>query len=222
MIRFVTERFRVDMIALLILVASVFLLSGGLAATGLTERIGALIGREVGGSKWRTIAVVTPAVAAFAAFSHHLMVTATMLPILMQMSKEREIPPSRVLCRCRSRPPSERLSRSIGAHAFLAGAMPMIVSRCVTVAHAYRRHCSRRSFPIQRPRCPLGPVAVASFLTPISHHANLLIINPGQYPFDDVLRVGVPLTVLIEITSAWLSQWLELGVPLASPWPAFL
>ena len=122
LVLFVTERFRVDVTALLILVAlaltgiltaeealsgfssepaiivaSVFVLSGGLAATGLTERIGALIGRAAGGSEWRTIAVVMPAVAALAAFSHHLMVTAMMLPILMRMSKESEIPPSRVL-----------------------------------------------------------------------------------------------------------------------------
>jgi di/tricarboxylate transporter len=53
--------------------------------------------------------------------------------------------------------------------------------------------------------------AVASFLTPIGHHGNLLILNPGQYTFGDFLRVGVPLTLLIGFTSAWLSRWLWLG-----------
>jgi di/tricarboxylate transporter len=122
LVLFVTEKFRVDVTAMLILaaltltgiltadealsgfssepaliVASVFVLSGGLAATGLTERIGAQIGRAAGGSEWRTIAVVMPAVAALAAFSHHLMVTAMMLPILMRIAREKGLPPSRVL-----------------------------------------------------------------------------------------------------------------------------
>jgi di/tricarboxylate transporter len=52
--------------------------------------------------------------------------------------------------------------------------------------------------------------AVVAFLTPIGHHGNLLILNPGQYRFGDFLRVGVPLTVLISLVSVWLSQWLWL------------
>src|SRR5690606_26350106 len=80
-----------------IIVAAVFVLSAGLAATGVTDRIGATIGRAAGGSEWRTIAVVMPAVAALAAFSHHLMVTAMMLPILMRLARERGIAASRLL-----------------------------------------------------------------------------------------------------------------------------
>lgn len=63
--------------------------------------------------------------------------------------------------------------------------------------------------------------AVASFLTPIGHHGNLLILNPGQNRFGDFLRVGVPLTLLIALTTAWLSQWLWLGGAFVPPWPAF-
>lgn len=61
LVLFVTEQFRLDVTALLILVAlsgfisepaiivaSVFMLSGGLTATGLTEKIGVLIGRVCG------------------------------------------------------------------------------------------------------------------------------------------------------------------------------
>ena len=47
--------------------------------------------------------------------------------------------------------------------------------------------------------------AVVAFLTPIGHHGNLLILNPGQYTFGDFLRVGVPLTILISLVSAWLA-----------------
>jgi di/tricarboxylate transporter len=53
--------------------------------------------------------------------------------------------------------------------------------------------------------------AVVAFLTPIGHHGNLLILNPGQYRFSDFLRVGVPLTIFISLVSAWLAQWLWLG-----------
>jgi di/tricarboxylate transporter len=53
--------------------------------------------------------------------------------------------------------------------------------------------------------------AVVAFLTPIGHHGNLLILNPGQYRFSDFLRVGVPLTILISLVSAWLAQWLWLA-----------
>lgn len=38
--------------------------------------------------------------------------------------------------------------------------------------------------------------AVASFLTPIGHHGNLLIYGPGGYKFKDFLRAGVPLTLI--------------------------
>ena len=56
--------------------------------------------------------------------------------------------------------------------------------------------------------------AVASFLTPIGHHGNLLILNPGQYTFGDFLRVGVPLTAMISLVCAWTAQWLWLGGPM--------
>jgi di/tricarboxylate transporter len=60
--------------------------------------------------------------------------------------------------------------------------------------------------------------AVAAFLTPIGHHGNLLILNPGQYTFGDFLRVGAPLTVGISVVSVWMAQWLWLGGPLIPDW----
>jgi di/tricarboxylate transporter len=41
--------------------------------------------------------------------------------------------------------------------------------------------------------------AVASFLTPIGHHGNLLVYGPGRYRFADFIRVGTPLTILVAI-----------------------
>jgi di/tricarboxylate transporter len=53
--------------------------------------------------------------------------------------------------------------------------------------------------------------AVASFLTPIGHHGNLLVYGPGGYRFTDFVRVGTPLTALIAVVVVLL-------VPLL--WPA--
>jgi di/tricarboxylate transporter len=39
--------------------------------------------------------------------------------------------------------------------------------------------------------------AVASFLTPIGHHGNLLVYGPGRYQFADFVKVGAPVTLLV-------------------------
>ncbi len=80
-----------------IIVAAVFVISAGLNSTGLTERIGTFIARAAGSSEWRAIVVVMPAVAIMAAFSHHLMITAMMLPILMRLARRQNLPASRLL-----------------------------------------------------------------------------------------------------------------------------
>ena len=119
---FVSERLRVDVTAMLVLlalvitgtlkpaqalsgfasepaiiVAAVFVLSGGLAATGVTERLGLWISRFAGRSEARGVAVIMPAVAALSAFTHHVMVTAMMLPLLLRHARETKLPASRLL-----------------------------------------------------------------------------------------------------------------------------
>jgi di/tricarboxylate transporter len=39
----------------------------------------------------------------------------------------------------------------------------------------------------------------ASFMTPISHPANIMVMGPGGYKFSDYLKVGVPLTLTVFI-----------------------
>jgi di/tricarboxylate transporter len=39
--------------------------------------------------------------------------------------------------------------------------------------------------------------ASASFLSPVSHPANLLIMGPGGYRFKDFLKVGLPMTIVL-------------------------
>lgn len=49
--------------------------------------------------------------------------------------------------------------------------------------------------------------AVASFLTPIGHHGNLLIYGPGGYRFWDFVVSGAPLTVVVGFVVVVVSQW---------------
>ncbi len=46
--------------------------------------------------------------------------------------------------------------------------------------------------------------ASTSFLTPVGHQANLLVMGPGGYRFSDYTRVGALLNVLIMLVTLWL------------------
>jgi di/tricarboxylate transporter len=118
----VTERIRNDLVALLIVlalaasrilkpdealagfsseaaivVAAIFVLSAGLHLTGISDTIGGWIGRLAGSSYTQAIVVVMPAVALLSAFTHHLTTTAVMLPVLLQISRDKQISPSKLL-----------------------------------------------------------------------------------------------------------------------------
>jgi len=43
----------------------------------------------------------------------------------------------------------------------------------------------------------LAMAASSSFISPISHPANLLVMGPGGYRFIDYVKVGLPLTLLV-------------------------
>ena len=49
--------------------------------------------------------------------------------------------------------------------------------------------------------------ASASFTSPISHPANLLVMGPGGYRFKDYVRIGVPLTILVLIVTMLVLPW---------------
>lgn len=58
--------------------------------------------------------------------------------------------------------------------------------------------------------------ASASFTSPISHPANILVMGPGGYRFVDYIKVGIPLTIVVFITVMFLLPVLWPLVP-ASP-----
>jgi di/tricarboxylate transporter len=80
-----------------ILLAAVFVLNGALYHTGLSERMGNWIKRLAGTSLERAIGVVMPSVALLSAFTHHVTITALMLPPMLKLSRESDIPASKLL-----------------------------------------------------------------------------------------------------------------------------
>ncbi|MGD8242466.1 MAG: SLC13 family permease, partial [Desulfobacterales bacterium] len=46
----------------------------------------------------------------------------------------------------------------------------------------------------------MAMAASASFMTPISHPANVMVMGPGGYRFVDYLKLGVPLTLVVMLT----------------------
>lgn len=80
-----------------LITASVFVISAGLAATGVADRVGHWIGRFAGGSEGLTLLVLVPAVSLVAAFTHQLMVVAMMLPALLALARAQHLAASRLL-----------------------------------------------------------------------------------------------------------------------------
>ena len=117
-----TERIRIDLTAVLIILAlavtgilpaeealsgfgsepaivaaAIFVLSGAMQTTGLADRLGLWIGRLAGKSSLRITGVVMGAVAALSAFTHHLTITAVMVPVTLKLSQDHDVPASRLL-----------------------------------------------------------------------------------------------------------------------------
>ena len=118
----ITERLRNDLVAVLIVLAlaisrvlspaealsgfgsepalvvvSIFVISAAFHGTGLAERIGAKIGSLAGKGYTRIVTVLMASVAVLSAFTHHVTTTAVMLPVTLNLSKERNIPASKLL-----------------------------------------------------------------------------------------------------------------------------
>jgi di/tricarboxylate transporter len=80
-----------------IVVAGIFVISAALHQTGVSDAMGAFLGRLAGGSLTRINAVIMVGVALLSAFTHHVTTTAVMLPVALTLGRERGIPASRLL-----------------------------------------------------------------------------------------------------------------------------
>lgn len=117
-----TERIRIDLTAVLIILAlavtgilpaeealsgfgsepaivaaAIFVLSGAMQTTGLADRLGWWISRLAGKGSLRITGVIMGAVAALSAFTHHLTITAVMVPVTLKLSQDQNVPASRLL-----------------------------------------------------------------------------------------------------------------------------
>ncbi len=50
--------------------------------------------------------------------------------------------------------------------------------------------------------------ASTAFMTPVSSPVNTLVVTPGNYTFGDFVRIGVPFSLIVLITSVILVPWL--------------
>ena len=60
--------------------------------------------------------------------------------------------------------------------------------------------CADMGIAPQTAMMAVAMAASASFASPISHPANILVMGPGGYRFGDYLRLGLPLTVVVFVT----------------------
>lgn len=119
---FVSERLRVDLVALLVLsslaltglltpaqalsgfsnpavvtVWAVFILSGGLARTGVARVIGRRMARLAGEGEVRLLVVIMLTAALMSAFMNNVGVAALLLPVVMDLARRTGRPPSKLL-----------------------------------------------------------------------------------------------------------------------------
>ncbi|MBE2223582.1 MAG: SLC13 family permease [Anaerolineae bacterium] len=119
---FITEWLRADVVALLVLGAlavtglvtpaealsgfsnpavvtvwAMFIISGGLAATGVANAIGDQVMRVAGRGEIRLLIVIMLTAALLSAFMNNVGVAALMLPVVMSIARRSQIPPSRLL-----------------------------------------------------------------------------------------------------------------------------
>ncbi|MBE9473841.1 MAG: anion permease, partial [Chloroflexi bacterium] len=121
-ILFATEKLRVDLVALLVLLAvsitglvskedvflgfanpavitiwAVYIVSGGLFKTGVADRLGSLILRLSGSSEARLIAVIMLTCGVMSAFMNNVGAVAVLMPAVIGISKKTNIPVSKLL-----------------------------------------------------------------------------------------------------------------------------
>jgi len=122
LILFATEKLRVDLVALLVLLAvsitglvskedvflgfanpavitiwAVYIVSGGLFKTGVADRLGSLILRLSGSSEARLIAVIMLSCGVMSAFMNNVGAVAVLMPAVIGISKKTNIPVSKLL-----------------------------------------------------------------------------------------------------------------------------
>lgn len=213
---FISEKLSVDMTALLIILAlaiskvldpkealsgfssepalilaAVFVLSSGLTATGVTDAIGNAVAKVAGKNQWIANLVIMSTVAGLSAFTHHLMVTAMMLPIVMRLCRERDMPSSRLLIPMAT-------AASLGTTMTLIGAPAFLLANSVIQRAG---EPPLRLFSVT----PLGFILVVSSFILILLLLWVLPKTSGRDSHDEKFRIdGVFTELIIPPDSKWL------------------
>ena len=82
---------------IVITIAGLFILTGGLARTGFIDLVGRRLHRTAGDSEFRIAALIMFAAALCAAVMKNTTTTAMFLPVVLGVARRRNIPPSRLL-----------------------------------------------------------------------------------------------------------------------------
>lgn len=119
---FATERFRVDLVALMVLLSllltglltteqafsgfaspavitvwAIYIVSASLTHTGIADYFGVHMGRIAGTGEARLILVIMVVVGAMSAFMNNIGATAVLLPVVIALGQKANIPPSKLL-----------------------------------------------------------------------------------------------------------------------------
>ena len=81
---------------------------------------------------------------------------------------------------------------SVLASQVIPNAAVVVLMAPIAISTAIAMDVSPKSFMMG-----IAIAASASFLSPVSHPANVLVMGPGGYRFLDYIKVGLPLTILV-------------------------
>lgn len=82
---------------------------------------------------------------------------------------------------------------------FISNTATAVLMAPVAIASAQAMQASPAPFAMI-----VAIAASAAFMTPISSPVNTLVLGPGQYRFSDFVRIGVPFTVIVLLSSVLL------------------
>jgi di/tricarboxylate transporter len=180
-----------------ILLAATFVMSSALYHTGLSTRMGSRIARFAGGRPLRMMVVTMISVALLSAFTHHVTMTAIMVPVVLRMARENNISASKLLMPVSYAASLGTTITIIGAPAFL-------------IADGLLRHAGRAGLGI----FSIAPIGLALSLAGTLFMALigrfLLPDHPSGAEAGDRFRLEQYYTELILLAgSPWVGKAIE-------------
>ncbi|MDF1814082.1 MAG: SLC13 family permease [Verrucomicrobiales bacterium] len=181
LVLFITEKLRMDVVALLVLavlgmsklvsprealegfsnpavvtVWAMFILSAGLSATGVADMIGRQVLKIAGETEPRIIITIMLSTGILSAFMNNIGVAALMLPVVMDIARKTKTPPSRLLM-------PMAYSSLLGGLTTLIGTPPNLVASNALQEAGYKPFSFFEFAPIGVPALLAGTLFIAFF-----------------------------------------------------------